>query len=74
MVVPAVTALIVQVPAPMFRTVIAVPTILPPELGLDKYIDRNIQFDKTFLDPVKSITDVIGWQTEEVANLLEFFK
>ena len=63
-----------KLPNPTLTTVIAVPTILPPELGLDKYIDRNIQFDKTFLDPVKSITDVIGWQTEEVANLLEFFK
>ena len=62
-----------KLPNPTLTTVIAVPTILPPELGLEKFIDRNTQFDKTFLEPVKSITNVIGWQTEEVANLLEFF-
>lgn len=33
----------------------------PHELGLDKYIDYELQFEKSFLDPLKSILDAIGW-------------
>lgn len=54
-------------------TVIAVPEELPPEFDLDKYIDREMQFKKAFLDPLKSITEIIGWNTEHVSNLESFF-
>ena len=46
---------------------------LPKEFNLDKYIDRDIQFSKTFLEPVKSITEVISWQPEYVSTLEDFF-
>ena len=45
----------------------------PTELGLDKYIDYELQFEKSFLEPLKSILDAIGWKTEHVANLESFF-
>jgi DNA polymerase elongation subunit (family B) len=45
----------------------------PKELGLDKYIDYELQFEKSFLDPLKSILDSIGWKTEHTANLDSFF-
>ena len=45
----------------------------PTELGLDKYIDYELQFEKSFLDPLKSILDSIGWKTEYTANLDSFF-
>lgn len=62
-----------KVPNPINDTVISAPDKLPIELNIDKYIDRNMQFEKAFLDPLKSITNVIGWQTEKVANLESFF-
>jgi DNA polymerase elongation subunit (family B) len=44
---------------------------LPKELGLDKSIDYDVQFDKSFLEPIKTILDTIGWKTEKI-NTLEF--
>ena len=45
----------------------------PEELGLDKYIDYELQFEKSFIDPLKSILDVIGWKVEKTVNLDLFF-
>jgi DNA polymerase elongation subunit (family B) len=45
----------------------------PKELGLDKYIDYELQFEKSFIDPLKSILDIIGWKTEQTVNLESFF-
>ena len=62
-----------KVPNPVRDTVIATPDELPTEFGLDKYIDRDMQFSKSFLEPVKSITDVIGWKVENISTLEDFF-
>ena len=45
----------------------------PKELALDKYIDYELQFEKSFLDPLKSILDTIGWNVEKTVNLDLFF-
>jgi DNA polymerase elongation subunit (family B) len=45
----------------------------PKELALDKYIDYELQFEKSFLDPLKSILDTIGWNVEKTVNLELFF-
>ena len=45
----------------------------PKELNLDKYIDYELQFEKAFLEPLKSILDVIGWSVEKTVNLNSFF-
>jgi len=45
----------------------------PTELGLDKYIDYDLQFEKSFGEPLKSILDAIGWNVEKTANLESFF-
>ena len=45
----------------------------PKELNLDKYIDYDLQFEKAFLEPLKSILDSIGWNVEKTANLDSFF-
>jgi len=45
----------------------------PTELGLDKYIDYELQFEKSFLEPLKSILDAIGWNVEKTVNLELFF-
>ena len=41
----------------------------PKEFGLDKQVDYDLQFEKSFLEPIKVIMDVIGWQPEKVASL-----
>jgi hypothetical protein len=46
---------------------------LPKELGLHRYIDHELQFEKTFLDPLSIIFDSIGWTMEKTSNLEEFF-
>ena len=45
----------------------------PTELGLDKYIDYDLQFEKSFVEPLKSILDAIGWNVEKTVNLELFF-
>ena len=45
----------------------------PKELGLDKYIDYDLQFEKSFVEPLKSILDAIGWSVEKTVNLESFF-
>jgi len=45
----------------------------PRELGLDKYIDYDLQFEKSFVEPLKSILDAIGWNVEKTVNLESFF-
>jgi DNA polymerase elongation subunit (family B) len=45
----------------------------PKELGLDKYIDYDLQFEKAFLEPLKIILDSIGWSIEKTVNLESFF-
>jgi len=45
----------------------------PTELSLDKYIDYDLQFEKSFVEPLKSILDAIGWSVEKTVNLELFF-
>ena len=45
----------------------------PKELGIDKYIDYDLQFEKAFLEPLKIILDAIGWKVEKTVNLESFF-
>jgi DNA polymerase elongation subunit (family B) len=60
-------------PNPFHDSVVGAPDTLPVELGLDQYIDRETQFDKTFMEPLRSITEVIDWNIDRRATLEEFF-
>jgi len=40
---------------------------------LNSYIDHELQFQKTFLDPIDPILEAVGWTSEEVASLEDFF-
>jgi len=62
-----------KMPNPFKDTVISYPNRLPTELGLDNYIDYDLQFDKAFLEPIKVILDCMKWSTEKVSNLEDFF-
>ena len=46
---------------------------LPEEFGLHPYIDRAKVFDAAFKTPLKRFLDAIGYTTEKVASLEDFF-
>lgn len=56
-------------PNPIHCTAIGFIDELPTEFGLDKYVDVELQFEKTFLAPLQSFTDLIGWQVKKVSSL-----
>ena len=45
----------------------------PSELGLDKYVDYDLQFEKSFVEPLKAILNAIGWNVEKTVTLEAFF-
>ena len=45
----------------------------PRELDLEKYVDYDLQFDKSFVEPLRTILDAIGWNVEKTVNLELFF-
>ena len=62
-----------KMPNPFKDTVISFPSRLPKEFGLQEYIDYEIQFNKSFLEPIKVILDCMKWSTEKVNTLEDFF-
>ena len=62
-----------KMPNPLHENIIAVPSELPKELDLDRYIDYNTQFEKGFLNPVSNILESINWRTDDSATLEDFF-
>ena len=41
----------------------------PSEFDLDKYVDYELQFNKSFIEPIKVILDCIGWEVERLEIL-----
>jgi DNA polymerase elongation subunit (family B) len=60
--------------SPLPTNVIAAPGKLPKELGLNKFLDYDTQFDKSFMEPLRTIMEAIGWKEEnEQQSLDQFF-
>jgi DNA polymerase elongation subunit (family B) len=62
-----------KLPNPIRENVISYIQEFPKELGLDKYIDYELQFNKAFLEPMRVILDAIGWKVEKTITLESFF-
>jgi DNA polymerase elongation subunit (family B) len=62
-----------KMPNPFKDTVISYPSRLPPEFGIQEFIDYDLQFEKTFLEPIKTILNLVGWTVEKTNSLEDFF-
>ena len=60
-------------PNPIHENVLSFIQDFPSEIGLDKYVDYDLQFEKSFVEPLKIILDSIGWSVEKTVNLELFF-
>ena len=60
-------------PNTLHENVISFIQEFPKELDIDKYVDYDLQFEKSFLEPLKTILDSIGWNIEKQNTLESFF-
>ena len=60
-------------PNPVGDTVIAILNNLPEEFDLKEYIDYDLQFSKAFIEPMSSVMNSVGWKTEHISTLEDFF-
>lgn len=60
-------------PNPIHENIIAFTGKLPKELDLHRYINYTKMFEKSFLDPMKTIVNVLQWNTAPVATLDDLF-
>jgi len=60
-------------PNPFHENVISFIQDFPKELGILQYVDYDIQFEKGFLEPVKTILNAVGWESEKKTTLDSFF-
>jgi len=60
-------------PNPVGEKVIAFTSRIPEEFNLNGFIDYDTQFEKTFLEPLRTILGVLGWTDEKVDTLESLF-
>ena len=62
-----------RTPNPTGENVISFISEFPDEFELTEYIDYDTMYKKSFIDPLQTILDSVGWQTEHTATLFDFF-
>jgi len=62
-----------KMPNPIKENVIAFPMVLPDEFDIHPFINYDLQFDKSFIEPLKAVVNMVGWNPEPVASLESFF-
>lgn len=60
-------------PNPVGESVIGYTGFFPREFGLERYVDRETAWSKTFLEPLQNYLNAIGWTHERKASVMDFF-
>jgi len=63
-----------KTPNPIHENCISFFGDLPKEFGIEKYVDYQTQFEKSFLEPLKNVLQCIGWEHEKRITLRGFFE
>ena len=63
-----------KTPNPIHENCISFFGELPKELGLEKYVDYQTQFEKSFLEPLKNVLQCIGWTHQKTVSIGSFFE
>lgn len=61
-----------KMPNPTGVDVIGFDTYMPKEFGLDKYVNRELMLEKSFLQPLRIYLDSINFSEEEKVDLFGF--
>ena len=64
--------ILLKIPNPMKCNVVSFITSLPKQFNLKDYIDYEMQFEKTFTDPLRIVLKVVNWDYEKKASLESF--
>lgn len=62
-----------RTPNPIREECIAFQDSLPPEFNLDRYVDYDRMFEKTFISFLTKMVEPLGWKTEKQATLEDWF-
>jgi len=60
-------------PNPFNNNTLAFLSVIPKKFGAESYIDYDLQFDKSFLEPLDIILSAIDWKSEKIETLEDFF-
>jgi DNA polymerase elongation subunit (family B) len=60
-------------PNPTRQDAFGFPGFLPRELAMEQWVDRDEQFERAFLSPLRLVLDAVGWREEDVPDLSSFF-
>ena len=63
-----------KTPNPLHENCVSFFSTIPPEMNLDKYVDYQLQFEKSFLEPLKNVLNCVGWTHEKRVTLGSFFE
>jgi len=63
-----------KVPNPTKSHVISFVKDIPEEFKLQRYIDKETQYEKTFLDPLNGLLNTINWNYEVRNSVSDFFE
>src|SRR5690606_11172698 len=56
-------------PNPVRVSVIGFTTVITKEFGIERFVDRDMMFEKMFMSPVKKLAETVGWDTERRSRL-----
>ena len=62
-----------KTPNPLHENCVSFFSAIPPEMNLDKYVDYQLQFEKSFLEPLKNVLQCVGWTHEKKITIGSFF-